>query len=222
MRVGLIGFFGVLLLCGGSSVLCAQATRNIRAVDFRNHAYPWIEREGWQSELIWLSTTTPNHVTLKNGRWEFPDLDIPPDLRGKLPFAGLTLEEVVFGDVTGDAKDEAVVVLREHSGGTQCYYLVYIYTTNPHGLALLAYFRSGDRAAQGLYRVFASGGKLVVDLYDPDKQKGDCCSSGFLRTQYKWNDHAFVAVGSILRSPTEEWSRRPVSVFGIPYDQMKK
>jgi hypothetical protein len=219
MRIGLVG---LLLLCEGYSLVCAQTTGSIRGVDFRNHVYPWIEREGWQSELTWLSTATPNHNTLVNGRWEFPYRDTAADLRGKLPFAGLTLAEVIHGDVTGDAKDDAVVVLREDSGGTQCYYLVYIYTTSTHGLALLAYFRSGDRAAHGLYRVFPSDGKLVVDLYDPDKREGDCCSSGFLRTQYRWDGNAFVAAGPIVRSPTTEWFRRPVSVFGIPYDQMKK
>lgn len=209
------------LLCATSGLLRSSDTGSIRRMDFANYSYPWRQANEWPSDLKWLSTSEPNHVTLVQGRWKEP-LEIPDDVDFTPPFAGLTLEEVMYGDLTGDGRDDAVVVVRYDSGGTQYHYFVYIYEGDLRTPKLLAYFRSGDRANQGLYRVSISKGLLVIDLFDSDKQQGDCCSSGFVSHRFRWNGDAFVDSRPVERLPAPEWSRRQVSVFGIPYDQIKR
>jgi hypothetical protein len=198
-------------LCFGCFIaVAAPPGENIRTIDFANHEYPWRASDSWPHELEWLRASEPNRIQLVNGRWKMHDYDF------KQPFSGLTLEEVVYGDLTGDSKDEAVAVVRYDSGGTQYYYWVYIYSADANGPKLLAYFRTGDRAAQGLYRVYLRNGKLVVELYDPEKQEGDCCSSGLLRQQYRWDGQAFHTVGPMTRGRARHESRRRVSTFGLP------
>ena len=147
-------------LCFGCFIAAAAPPGgNIRTIDFANHEYPWRASDSWPHELEWLGASEPNRIRLVNGRWKMPDSDF------EQPFAGLTLEEVVCGDLTGDSKDEAV---------------------------------------------------LVVELYDPEKQEGDCCSSGLLRQQYRWDGQVFRKVGPMMRGSAKYWSRRRVSTFGLP------
>lgn len=202
-------------------VSCAAAffDRKIERFDFANYEYPWRESDSWPHDLEWLSTAEPNQIQLVNGRWKAPD-DNEDHL--ELPFSGLTLDEVLYGDVTSDSRDEAIVILRFDSGGTQYHYWAYIYAADADRPRLLACFRAGDRAAQGLYRMYVRDRKLVVELYDPEKRQGDCCSTGYLRFRYRWDGHAFVTVGGIERGSAKSESRRRVSTFGMPYDQMRK
>jgi hypothetical protein len=53
-------------------------------------------------------------------------------------YAGFTLESVSYADLTGDGKDEAIVVLKYATGGTQTTNYVYVYTLE-QGPKLLAY-----------------------------------------------------------------------------------
>ncbi|HJX84178.1 MAG TPA: hypothetical protein VJ723_07535 [Candidatus Angelobacter sp.] len=144
---------------------------------------------------------------MSDGRWS-------EDEAAGRPFSGLTFEQVQFGDVTGDGREEAIVVLRFDSGGTQYSHYVFIYSLEAGQPRLLGYFHSGDRAYHGLYKVYAKAGKLVVELFDPEKRQGDCCSSRFIRTRYRWRN------GTFIRSSADEFgtptapSRIPVSIFG--------
>jgi hypothetical protein len=142
---------------------------------FKKFEYPFAESEGWTHHLEWLKVDEPNKVRLVDGKWR------EPESGDDEPFSGLTLESVEFGDATGDGKSEAIVVLRYDTGGTQYSYYVYIYSMQAKQPVLLAYFHSGDRAASGLYKAYPQRGELIVELFDPAKQQGDCCSQGFVR-----------------------------------------
>jgi hypothetical protein len=206
----------LLLMCA----LCMFAVapfHGIRQVDFTNFTYPWCETDSWPDHLEWLDPSERNRVRLVNGRWAQPQDRIATSTSFKLPFSGLTFDEVLYGDLTGDAQEEAVVVLRFDSGGTQYYYYVYIYSLESGHPKLLGYFHTGDRASQGLYRVYAQRGSLVVELYDPDKRQGDCCSSGFLRTRHRWRGGIFDTLGRTERGSPITVSRRRVTVFGLPH-----
>ena len=109
---------------------------------------------------------------------------------------GFTLQSVEFANVTGDGQEEAIIVLHYRTGGTQQTDYVYIYSFAAGKPKLLAYFHSGDRAYSGLRKVYGENGKLVVELFDPEKRTGDCCSSGFVRTRYKWQNGRFEAFGA--------------------------
>jgi hypothetical protein len=109
---------------------------------------------------------------------------------------GFTLDRVSFADVTGNSAENAIVVLHFDTGGTQQTDYVYIYAYSAEKPKLLTYFSTGDRASSGLYKVYGDRGELVVELYDPAKREGDCCSTGFIRTHYKWQSGRFEASGS--------------------------
>jgi hypothetical protein len=159
---------------------------HIHHVDFRNVTYPWAEPEGWSGHLEWLDPEEQRQVTLKDGRWALPE-DADDYDGGKRPlFAGLTLEEVKYGRLAGDARGIAIVVLRFDSGGTQYFYYVCVYTLERGRTRLLGYFHSGDRAYFGLSRVYLSDGRLVVELFDPEHRLGDCCSEGLVRMTFGW------------------------------------
>ena len=113
-----------------------------------------------------------------------------------IQYQGFTLESVEFADVTGDGKEDAIVVLLYRTGGTQTTHYVYIYSFADGKPKLLAYSHTGSRADSGLYKVYGERGKLVFELSDPKKSMGDCCSSGFIRTRYRWHDGRFEAFGA--------------------------
>lgn len=117
---------------------------------------------------------------------------------------GLTLKSVEFADVTSDGLEDAVTVIHFDTGGTQQTDYVYIYSFAAGKPKLLAYFHSGDRAASGLHKVYGENGQLVVELFDPGKRSGDCCSSGFVRMRYRWHNGQFEEFGARESMPLKE------------------
>jgi hypothetical protein len=188
-------------------------SRDLRHVDFKNFAYPWSGPPSWSDQLEWLNPSEPGQVRLTDGRWA-DDAEVEERSKDSLPFAGLTLESVQFGDVTGDGRENAIVVLRYDTGGTQFSYYVYIYSFKAGHPGLLGYFHAGDRAYSGLYQVYAQNKELVVEFFDPKKRTGDCCSSGFIRTRYRWRGGKFEAEGPTEFGTPKASSRIPVSTFG--------
>ena len=176
---------GILFcLCCGS----AYAQNAIRQVDFKNFTYPVSGPTLGHDRLQWLSMSKPWHVRLVKGQ----------DAEGS-PASGLpvfTLESVEYADVTGSGQEEAIVVLHFRTGGTQQTDYVYLYAFTAGKPKLLAYFHSGDRAHSGLYKVYGENGTLVVELLDPEKRSGECCSEGFVRTRYKWHNGRFEVFGA--------------------------
>jgi hypothetical protein len=159
------------------------AAQDIRHVDFKNFTYPMSGPRLGHDRLKWLDTSRPGHVRLVNGA---DNAESPT----------FTFESVKFADVTGDGKEDAIVVLTFHSGGTQTSDYVYIYSFADGKPKLLAYCYTGNRSDSGLYKVYGKHGMLVVELLDPNKRSAECCSSGFVRTRYRWNGQGFEAIGA--------------------------
>jgi hypothetical protein len=199
----------------GGSLLCAcvalaSPQTSIRSVDFKNLSYPWNPSSGWPHHLVWLNPSERHVVRLVNGRWRL-DTEEESDAR----FSGLTLEAVHFAELTENGQTDAIVVLRFDTGGTQHSHYVYIWSLAAGRPKLMAYFHSGDRAASGLYRVYGASGNLVVELFDPMKSLGDCCSKGFVRIRYQWHSGKFSPVGAPEFGVPKVSSRLPVSAFGM-------
>jgi len=186
---------------------------DIRTIDFKNFSFPWAHPNGWPDHLQWMSPRLKQHIELVNGKWDDRDAT---ERAAERPFSGLTLEDVRFAKLTGSASEDAIVVLRYDSGGTQYHYWVYIYGEACGTPKLLAYFHAGDRAQFGLYQIFEKDRMLNVRLFDPKLQEGDCCSSGYLNYRFRWNGVGFATVGTPAPGHPDSSSRRPVSVFGLP------
>jgi hypothetical protein len=204
MRPLLLG----ILIC--TSMEFALAQGNIRQVDFKNFTYPLSGPLLGHSELKWLgnpkdanSPRIPIHLV--NGDDLTKSSSFVMDGHEFAQREGFSLQSVEYADVTGDGKEEAIVVLLYRTGGTQNTHYVYIYSFEAGKPKLLAYCHTGDRAYSGLDRVYGEHGMLVFELLDPQKMQGDCCSSGIVRTRYRWAKGRFEEIGApehrALREP---------------------
>jgi hypothetical protein len=110
------------------------------------------------------------------------------------------LVDEVFGDVTGDGIEEALIVLTVSIRGSAIPYYVYVYAWNGTKPKLIWSFETGDRADGGLRRVFSESGDLALELYGKNKfiagnlYGGDrpaCCPDSFTRSYYKWTGAVF-------------------------------
>jgi hypothetical protein len=187
-----------ILICISTGLVSAQSS--IRQVDFKNFSYPLKDYLLGHGELQWLSAQvagSPRLRTIQSKDGE--NLQKVPIGKigdgGYYEVSGFTLQEVKYADLTGNGKEDAIVVLRYYTGGTQTTNYVYIYSLVDGKPKLLAYCHTGSRADFGLYGVYGEHGKLVFELLDPRKSEGDCCSKGFVRTRYRWDGSRFEAVG---------------------------
>jgi hypothetical protein len=190
--------FGVMIFV---SFGLAKAQENIRQIDFKTFSYPLNDTVLGHDDLKWLGMSQQVHskrkpIHLVNGEDLTKSSSLFMDGREYVKIEGFTLQSVDYVDVTGDGKEDAIVVLLYRTGGTQNTHYVYIYSFIDGRPKLLAYCHTGDRAYSGLYKVYGERGNLVVELLDPDKRSGDCCSSGFVRVRYRWNEGKFEETGA--------------------------
>jgi hypothetical protein len=112
------------------------------------------------------------------------------------------LADVVYGDVTGDSVEEAMVVHRQSTKGTARPFYVYVYAAGRGKPKLLWSFDAGERGDAGLRRISAEGGELVVELYGRDRvvnggtsvsedNIGVCCPKYYTRSRYGWRGGRF-------------------------------
>ena len=159
----------------------AQKVDSIRAIDFSNFTYPAYQQ-----------------FTLKNGKFGVME-------------DGMTLWKVVYGDVTGDGVEEAIVILNMDLAGSALMHRVYIYTLKNRLPKLILAFTSGDRAWGGLRKIYAKNGGLLVELFGKGTRfnkdligtddTGLCCPKSFTRTFYQWHRGRFRQKGEVRVLP---------------------
>lgn len=185
-----------------------QTNFPIGSIDFKNHTYPL--PRGWQGPDM-------SDVKLENGIAQLSEKKI-----------GASLAGIKYADVTGDGKDEALVILKIETGGSAIPQNVYIFSMRDKTPEMIWQFRTGDRADGGLKDVRAEGGQLLVELYGQDrflfgevetmKITGDeeqlCCPTFYTRSSYKWNGRNFLAQGKRLTFSVKDPAAPPVENMG--------
>ena len=171
------------------------------------------ESASWPDDLEWQGTAETNLIQLLDGRWELPDEDSV-----QRRFSGLVFDEVVYGDLQGDSREEGRRRSSFRIGRHDVSLLGYVSPRGRRQAEAPGVLPCGRPSARGLYRVYVQNRKLIVELYDPDKAQGDCCSSGFIREGYRWAGQSFVKTGTTGHGSPKSSSRRPVSTFGLPSD----
>lgn len=172
--------------------------------DFKNYTYPL--PRGWQNP-------DDSDVTLKNGVLAPVSVAVNDDMSDEEKIEakserriGMSYVTTKYMDVTGDGKDEALVVLKVETAGSAIPQFVYVYDWKDDKPELIWYFRTGDRADGGLKSMSVQNGLFVVELFGQDrfllgatetgKITGDfeqlCCPTYFTRTYYKWNSKNFL------------------------------
>jgi hypothetical protein len=194
MKVSRIIFVTAILLCP-CAVLCQRAPSPIHSVDFANFSYHGSIGLFPTAEYPTKSFSLHNG---KSGDWR----------------QGMTLVKVVYGDVTGDRVEEAIVTLAVNTDGSAAVNHVYIYTFKRNRPKFLWGFEGGDRAWGGLRQAYSQNGELVVELFGRGTQiegqlgstepVGLCCPRSFTRTRYRWRYGQFRQHGKmeILPNPT--------------------
>jgi hypothetical protein len=184
----------VTSLLVASQISAQRSSSPIRSIDFANLTYPG------RKYGVYKTPFPERRFRLRKGKygdWRY----------------GMTLMKTSYGDVTGDGKEEAILVFSHDSEGNGIYNSVYLYTLESNRPKLLWAFMTGDRADGGLRRVYARGGKLTVELFGRESRvEGDsasssveptalCCPNSFTRTQYVWRNGRFEQKGEMDIQP---------------------
>lgn len=181
-----------LTLLISSPAFSRQRSSSIHSVDFANFTYPW-------THGLRLRGGTGT-FSLRNGKR--PEIR---DTTGHVEEIGVYLEQVSYGDVTGDGIEEAIIFMSILTGTSAMPGQVYIYTLRGNHTELLWSFSTGDRAEDGYRQVYADRGNLVVELNGPKRiGEGLCCPVRFTRTRYQWRGGRFRQKGRKVTSPILE------------------
>lgn len=166
-----------------------QATSPIRKVDFTNYSYPaspiYSSKEGL--------------ITLNKGSFA-----------GSTAYDPMSLAYVIYGDVTGDGIEEAMVTLQIVVQGSAIPHVTYIYALKDGNPELLWSLLTGDRAGGGIRQVHSQDGDLIVEKFSSVNSNGDCCPSLFTRTRYKWRVSQFERIGKEETLPNPRGNAAPV------------
>lgn len=113
-----------------------------------------------------------------------------------------TVQKPVFGDLTGDGQDEAVILYHCEGGGTSPQ-LVYVYTGTAQQPTLLAYLPGKGDNIVTVTRALVAQGILQLVGYGYSANVPECCPDLLVTTTYKWNGSGFtlVTTQSIPRPP---------------------
>lgn len=156
--------------------------RTIAEVDFENRRYV--------ADCLGAA-----EVTVKRGEFEQTTAD------GVIYFS---IGAVVYGDVTGDGADEALVLTLCSGGGTGEFTGGSLYTVKDGRAAVIARLPEGDRAAGGISDAWIAGGALVVERFAGDDTSGACCPVWIDRTRFTFTNGALVADGAPARRRVDD------------------
>lgn len=170
----------ILLVLSVAFVVSANAQNDIRKVDFRNFTY----------EIESLDGEAKEKITVEDGNYSRETED------EKYYFA---VQDVIYGDLDGDGKEEAAVGIIVNTGGTGQFSSGLIYTMRGGKPVLLTTFEGGDRAYGGIADVKIVSGTLIVERNAPGEFGANCCAEFIETTRYKWNGTKLVQIGKIER-----------------------
>ena len=162
------------MLLISSPAFSQQLGSSIHSVDFANFTYPWTAGLSIRGGTKTFRLTDGKRPEIR-------------DASGHVTEIGVYLEQVSYGDVTGDGIEEAIIFMSILTGASAMPGQVYIYTLRGSQPKLLWYFDTGDRADGGYRKVYADNGNLVVELNGPKRMsEGLCCPERFTQTRYQW------------------------------------
>lgn len=133
------------------------------------------------------------------------DLKAVPDVQKALTESGgqLVQSTVIYGDVTGDGTDEAIVPI--NSGGTLGDLGFFVLT--PSGDATKTLLKEFPLDSPGL-SVSVSVGKIVMTQPVPAPDDPNCCPSFLRHTTFAWNGSA-LAIESVTTDANPAGGQKP-------------
>jgi len=116
-------------------------------------------------------------------------------------FLDLVVDRVVYGHLTHDSEEQAVVVTRCNTGGTGDWCEALVYDMRQGRPALVTTLPGGDRADGGIASVLIKNGLLQVGYYGTSG--GMCCPEWIDTATYRLVDRRLVEVGRRVRKALE-------------------
>ena len=173
------------------------ADTSVRTIDFRNMRYPVLspgpndyprfKRLNLSRSAEWRTLTDGRHMQSPAVNSELSEDDVSVTFRG-----------AVFGKVSSDREEDALIALRGSSGGTLSWGFLYLVTLDVRGnVCFLDWFMTGDRANQGLKDFAIADGKIRIELFTPQRRIGDCCTDSFDVTTWSWRRSRLVQIGLV-------------------------
>jgi len=152
------------------------AGTDIHGVDFRNFTYKDVcGPEGGSTTVKDGSYSVQNEADFDKVYFEITD--------------------VVYGDVTGDGSDDALVLTLCNTGGTGNFTDGLLFTMRAGKPTVIARLGVGDRADGGIHSASINGGRLLVDRY-VNMGGGACCPEAIETYSFKWNGRLLAQIGA--------------------------
>src|SRR5882724_11171506 len=176
--------------------IAAEQVTTVRQIDFTNFTFAWTETESPEYTLVPWHCLTSTPTLRFRAVGGIHHVYLPSQDNYEREHAPLvSVDSVTYGDLDGDGAEEALVALNYSAGGTANWDYLYAFKLENARAKLIARMQTGSRAYGGLVRAFVREGLLIADFADSERLVGDCCSEGYIRVRYRWQDGAFVEEG---------------------------
>ena len=172
----------VLVLLSYAAVI---GQTDIRKVDFKNFTFK-----------AYCAGEAPEIVTVKNGEFS---KETPMD--GFIDRFYFNVNSVSYGDLTGDGRDEAVVLTVCNTGGTGNFSEGFIYSVEAEKPKLVNRIAGGDRAYGGLRSASIANGLLTIESNDPGELGASCCPESIITNQYRLRGGKLVEAAKSTTRP---------------------
>jgi len=169
----------LFLVCCITSSSLAQT--DVHKIDFKNFTY----------RLSCGDADTASSVTVRNGEYSGVKNSIP----GGNDTVYLKITEVLFGDINGDGKDEAIVLYMCGSGASYAYFQGLIFSVKNNRPRLLTEITGGNKGDGGFEKVYINKGLLIVRRYQLPPASSACCPAFIETTKYKLKGKSLVRIG---------------------------
>ncbi|MGH9760982.1 MAG: hypothetical protein ACREDR_44545, partial [Blastocatellia bacterium] len=113
------------------------------------------------------------------------------------------VRNVIYGDLSGDGQEKAVVTTLCNTGGTGQFSDGIIFGIKSGKAVQIATVGAGDRADGGIYSVRIENSLLKVERYGQE-HSGACCPEYIETTTLRLNGTGLVEVGKATRRPYKE------------------
>jgi len=174
------------------SILSADKFRSISAKDYG--PYTDIHQIDFQNGFLYSPVMGDIFRRLRVQNGEADDLGDP---RGP----SFSVLRVIFGDIDGDTKDEAIVSTSYWGGGSGVFSDDFVYKIVGGKPEVISRFGIGDRSMGGVDKVWIENGIVYVRRFDSGSHGAACCSEFKITYGFKWNGSDFDEVGNISKVP---------------------
>ena len=168
-----------LIICGFvllTSFSHVMSQSDVRIVDFKNFTYE-----------AFCASDEVEKVKVKNGEFF---RETPMD--GYVDRFYFKAFDFAYGDLTGDGKEDAVILTVCNTGGTGNFSEGFIFSVTGGKPALIGRIPGGDRANGGLRSARIDKGFLVVESNDVGENGGSCCPEFVITSSYRLRDGKLI------------------------------